>query len=206
MLDRGVDQADLDYALDLTMSSSSAREHGQQLPLVRALLAAGAIPTRGAIVTAAAHHELDPLRALVGGGLPMSAPLAAALGANDELRQLLREASGDDVQTAFALAVINHHAEAARLALDAGADVDAFLPVHTHSTALHQAALDDDVALVELLLARGASTGLRDTLWGATPLGWAIFNGATAARAILERREAIPAPEARRRARTARTT
>jgi ankyrin repeat protein len=125
---------------------------------------------------------------LLDGGQPMSVLLAAALGAEDELRELLQSASREDVQAAFGLAVINQHARAARLALDAGADVDAFLPVHAHSTALHQAALDDDVVLVELLLERGARTGVRDTLWDATPLGWAIHQGRAGTRAVLERR------------------
>ncbi|HEY6237028.1 MAG TPA: ankyrin repeat domain-containing protein [Candidatus Elarobacter sp.] len=187
MIDRGVGQDDLDYALGLTMTSSAAREQGLQLPLVRVLLAAGAEATRDAIVSAAAHRELDPLRALLAGGMAMSVLLAAAVGAEDELRELLRSASREDVQTAFGLAVINHHAEAARRALDAGADVNAYLPIHAHSTALHQAALDDDVALIELLLARGARTDQRDTLWDATPLGWAVHQGRAAARAALER-------------------
>ena len=72
------------------------------------------------------------------------------------------------------MAVINDQPETARLALDAGADVAAFLPVHDHSTALHQAALTDDVALIDLLLARGAPTDARDRMWNGTPLDWAI--------------------------------
>ena len=187
MIDRGVEQADLDYALGLAMSSSSAREHRQQVPLMRVLLAAGAVPDGAAIAAAAAHGELDALRALVDGGRPMSAPLAAALGDDDQLRELVRTASRDDVQTAFGFAVINGRLNAVRLALDAGADVNAFLPVHVHSTALHQAAVNDDPALVELLLARGARADLRDTLWDGTPLGWAIHEHKPAARAALER-------------------
>jgi ankyrin repeat protein len=187
MIDRGVEQADLDYALGLAMSSSSAREQGQQVPLMRVLLAAGANPDGPAIAAAAAHGELDALRALIDSGRPMSAPVAAALGDDDQLRELLRTASRDDVQTAFGFAVINGHLSAVRFALDAGADVDAFLPVHAHSTALHQAAVNDDPALVELLLAHGARADLRDTLWDGTPLGWAIHENKPAARAALER-------------------
>ena len=187
MIDRGVDRADLDVALGLTMTSSSAREHAQQLPLMRVLLAAGATAAPDAIVMTAGHRELDALRALLDGGQRMTVLLAAALGADEQLRELLPNASAEDVQTAFGLAVINQHTHAARLALDAGADVDAFLPVHAHSTALHQAALADDVALIELLLERGARTDVRDTLWDATALGWAIHQGRAAARAVLER-------------------
>ena len=187
MIDRGVDREDLDYALGLVMTSSSAREHGQQVPLMRVLLAAGATADAGAIAGAAAYRELDALRALVDGGHPMNAPIAAALGDDDRLRALLRTASRDDVQTAFGLAVINGRLNAARLALDAGADVNASAPVHAHGTALHQAAINDDPALVELLLERGARTDLCDTLWDGTPLGWTIHQNKPAARAALEK-------------------
>jgi ankyrin repeat protein len=51
---------------------------------------------------------------------------------------------------------------------------------------LHQAAVDDNVELIELLLARGANRDARDTLWDATPLGWAIHQNRRAARSALE--------------------
>ena len=71
-------------------------------------------------------------------------------------------------------------------ALDAGADVNGFLPVHAHSTALHQAAIDENLELIELLIARGARADIADTLWGSTPLGWAMHQGKARARAYLE--------------------
>jgi hypothetical protein len=84
--------------------------------------------------------------------------------------------------------VINGEVAAARLALDAGADVDAFLPVHVHSTALHQAAIDENLPLLELLLARRARTDIADTLWNGTALGWARHQGRTRAEAVLRGR------------------
>jgi hypothetical protein len=194
MTGRGVDGTDLDYALELTMTSRSAREQGHQLPLVRALIAAGAKPTREALIGAAAYFELDILRALVDDGFPMSAPLAAALSANQTLRNCLATADAADVQTAFGLAVINRNLEGARAALDAGADVNAFLPVHAHSTALHQAAVNDDAALIDFLLARGARPDVPDKLWDATALDWAIHEGKPAAQAALE--AALPRTDA----------
>ena len=187
MVERGVDKADLNYALALTTTSSAAREQGHQLPLMRLLLDAGATVTRETIASTAAYKELDALRALLEAGRPMTAPIAAALGEGAQLRELLHSAAPEDVSSAFGLAVINRQLEAARIALDAGADVDAFLPVHAHSTALHQAAVNDDVAMIELLLARGARADRRDTLWDATPLGWAIHEGRTGAQEVLER-------------------
>ena len=87
----------------------------------------------------------------------------------------------------FGMAVINRQVEAARLALDAGADLNGFLPVHGHSTALHQAAIDENLELMELLVARGARTDVADKLWSSTPLGWAIHQGKSRAAAYLER-------------------
>jgi ankyrin repeat protein len=69
--------------------------------------------------------------------------------------------------------------------LEAGADPNAFLPVHTHSTALHQAVLSDDVELLELLVSFGARTDVHDTLWNGTPLDWAIHENRPRARAYL---------------------
>lgn len=185
MIERGVERADLDYTLGLVMTSSVAREQGHQRSLMQVLLAAGAIATREAIVATAAHWELDPLRALLEAGHPMDAILAATFGDLQSLRSLLPAACAEDVASAFGLAVINRHVEAARLALEAGAGVNAFLPVHAHSTALHQAAGDNNVAMIEMLLASGADPEICDTLWDGTPLGWAMFSGNTEAAEIL---------------------
>jgi hypothetical protein len=44
-----------------------------------------------------------------------------------------------------------------------------------------------DPKLIELLIERGARTDLRDTLWDATPLEWAMHGERSAAIAALER-------------------
>lgn len=186
MIARGVDRADLDYALELVMTSAPAREQGLQMPLIDRLMKAGATPTPRAIDMTLAHWELAPVQALLAAGLPLTAPIAAALGQTDRLPALLRDAPADDVRRALGLAVINRQVEAARMALDAGADPNAFLPVHAHSLPLHQAALDENLELMELLVARGARRDIPDTLWGSTPLGWAIHQGKQRARTYLE--------------------
>jgi peptide-methionine (S)-S-oxide reductase len=187
MIARGVEQTDLDYTLALVMTSSVAREQGRQRPLMRMLLDAGAVPTGESILSTAGHAERDALRALREYGIPTTATIAAALGEDATLRELLADADARTVQEAFAVAVINGHTTAARIALDAGADVDLFLPVHAHSTALHQAALGENVGLIDLLLERGARLDTCDKLWDATPLGWAIHQDRPIARARLER-------------------
>jgi ankyrin repeat protein len=186
MIARGADQSDLDYALELVMTSSPAREQGLQMPLLRRLVAAGAKATPQAIDMTLAHRELAPVEALLRAGHPLTAPIAAAFGRTDRLKDLLRHASDREIHSALSLAAVNGQTEAARLAIDAGADVNAFMAVHAHSTPLHQASLDENLDLMELLLARGARTDIADTLWGSTPLGWAIHQGKARSRAYLE--------------------
>jgi ankyrin repeat protein len=186
MIARGVDQADLDYALMLTMTSSPAREQGLQAPLINILLRAGAAPTSQAIAITLAHRELQPIQALLDAGHPMTVTIAAAMGRTDRLAELLATASADEIQTALGMAAINGQNEAARIALDAGADPNGFLPVHRHCVALHTAILDENLELMQLLIARGARTDIRDTLWNSTPLGWAMHQGKEKARIYLE--------------------
>ncbi len=185
MIERGVEPDDLNYALEFVMTSSSAREQGHQIPLMRFLLSAGANVDRNTILMTAGHRETSALRDFLKSGQPMTAPIAAALGDETTLPVLLASANREDVQAAFGLAIINGHVVAARLALDAGADVNAFLPVHSHSTALHQAAGDNRVDIIELLLAHGARTDVRDTLWSGTPLEWAAYGNNETAQAAL---------------------
>jgi peptide-methionine (S)-S-oxide reductase len=104
----------------------------------------------------------------------------------ESLSRLLQGADRSDVQDAFGLAIINRHLDAAQIALDAGADVNAPLPVHSHSTALHQAAAFDSAETIAFLVARGANLDARDTLWGGTPLDWAVHEKHDVARAAPE--------------------
>jgi hypothetical protein len=179
LLSLGPDQADRDYTLELVMTSAGAREQGHQIALMDELLEAGATATPNAVAMALAHQELDAVRELLRRGHPMTGPIAAALG---ELQVPPRQ----EAQLMLALAVINDQVETARQALEAGADVNAFLPIHGHSTALHQAALTDDPELIALLLEHGARRDIRDTVWDGTPLDWAIHEGRQRARDFLE--------------------
>jgi ankyrin repeat protein len=174
----------LDYTLELVMTSAAAREQGHQLALIQTLRAAGASPTPRAIDMALAHHELAAVHAL---GLPLTASIAAATGRADDLRGLLVNAAPALALTALAQAVINGHSATARVALGAGADVNAFLPLHSHSVALHQAALHDNVELLDLLVHHGARTDVRDTMWDGTPHDWAVHEHRAHAAAYLER-------------------
>jgi hypothetical protein len=187
MIARGVDKADLDYALELVMTNNEAREQGLQAPLVELLLAAGAAPTTRAIEMTLGHRETEAIEGLLAAGHKLTLPIAAALGRVDRLGDLLPGAAPEDIQTAFGLAAINDHVGAVRRLLEAGADPNAFLPVHSHSLALHNAVLNDNVELMELLLAHGARTDIPDKAWNSTPLGWAKHQNKPKAQAFLEK-------------------
>ncbi|MDQ0463329.1 ankyrin repeat protein [Caulobacter ginsengisoli] len=186
MIARGVDKSDLTYALELVMTGASVREQGQQLPLMRVLLEAGAEPSASGVDMSLAHGELEAVGALVAAGAPLTASIAAATGQAEALKTLLSKASAADLQMALALAVINGQTDAARTALEAGADPNRFMPVHAHSLPLHQAALSENIDLLALLVAYGARTDIPDKLWSGTPLDWAVHENRPVARAWLE--------------------
>jgi ankyrin repeat protein len=190
MIERGIEQADLDYTLGLVMTGSSAREHGLQIPLVKLLIEAGATAEPEGMGGTLAHGETAVVEYLVDSGMPMTASIAAGLGRIDALASLLRGASQTVKDEALDLAVINDQTAAVRLALEAGADPDRFMSQHRHSQPLHQAALHENVEVMEMLIAHGARLDVPDRLWGGTPLGWALHEGKKASQAFLGSRAA----------------
>jgi len=186
MIDRGVAQKDLDYTLALVMTDS-LMPRPTQLALVQTLVEAGAAVSRKAILSTLAHRQVAPVAWLLEHGRAPTILEAAGLGRHAELAHFLEIASQDDKQEALALAVINRQREAARLCLEAGADPNRLMPAnaHPHSTPLHQAALHDDVPLLQLLVAHGARLDIEDTLWRGTPLEWAVHEKRKDAEAYL---------------------
>ena len=187
MIEHGIERTDLDYALALLMSGGEVRASGAARSLMGVLLEAGAVASREAVLITAGHCQCEALRFLLESGEPMSSLIAAALGDVASLPSLLAKADTKDIQDTFGLAIINRHLDAARMALEAGADVNGIFPVHSHGTALHQAAANDDGDMVTFLVTRGARLDVRDTLWDATALDWALHASNHIARAALER-------------------
>jgi ankyrin repeat protein len=159
-----------------------------QMALVPTLFGAGARAGRGAVLMTLGHGQTAPVAWLLDHGLPLTAIEAAGLGRTAALARLLEGAGAAETNGALAVAVINRQAEAARLCLEAGADPNLFMPVHVHSTPLHQAALHGDLAIMEMLVAHGARLDIADTLWRGTPLGWAVHAGQKEAEAWLRAR------------------
>jgi ankyrin repeat protein len=175
LIARRVEQGDLDYTLELLVSSAPDPWQGRQGEMIAVLLDAGATPTRGAVLMALGHKLREPVRLMLRQGLAEDAVIAAGLGDTAALPALLSGASDDDRQAALSLAVVNGEHEAARLCLAAGADAAGPMAVHKHSTPAHQAVANDDPDMLKLLVAHGARLDVPDTLWRSTPPGWASF-------------------------------
>jgi ankyrin repeat protein len=184
MIARGVAQRDLDYALELTMTNGMMAP-AQQIALTEALVEAGAVASHQAILMTLGHEQREAVAWLVARGRALDAVTAAGLGRVDALPGLLQAASADEKAEALAMAVINHQVKAVRCCLGAGADATRFMPVHAHSTPLHNAALHGDLEIMKLLVAAGARADVTDTLWRGTPIDWAVHGQQVAAEAYL---------------------
>ncbi|MEQ7008224.1 ankyrin repeat domain-containing protein [Actinopolymorpha sp. B17G11] len=131
--------------------------------------------------------DLDPASALI------AAVFAADRAAVERLRadhpgvveELRRNRPG-----LIVWAAANGRTDTVTLLIDLGFDVNARgrgdVPVEQpNQTALHDAAIQGNVELARLLLARGADPNLRDASFNATPLGWARHGNQEAAIALL---------------------
>jgi len=184
MLARGVKREDVTYALELVMTNA-LMSGPEQVALAAVLIDAGAEVTRRAVLMTLGHRQTAVLAWLVERGRPLDAVTAGGLGRTEDLARLLAGAAAPELQDALAAAVINQRPGAVRLCLEAGADPNPLMPVHAHSTPLHQAALEGDLATMRLLLAAGASRETQDTLWRGTPLDWALHGNQPEAAELL---------------------
>jgi ankyrin repeat protein len=170
--------------MSLLVSSTHPARAGVQVALVDTLVDFGAsVEPRGdgswtsPLLTALTFGFLDAAEALVRRGARIET-LAAAAGLNrlDEVELLLPAAAADDRHRALALAAQLGHVDVVRRLLDAGENPDRYSPkgAPAHATPLHHAALHGHLDVVRLLVERGARLDMRDTVYGATPLGWAL--------------------------------
>ena len=165
--------------MSMLVSSTPPAEAGVQVALVETLLDFGA-EIEGALGTALAFGHRAAAEALAARGARTDNLAAAAgLGRTADAARLLAAADAQMRHRALALAAQHGHAEIVRLLLDAGVDPNRYNPPgnHGHSTPLHQAALAGHLTVVRLLVERGARLDIRDTVYGGTPLGWAMHGG-----------------------------
>jgi ankyrin repeat protein len=181
--------------MSMLVSSGHPAKAGVQVALVETLLDFGAaIEARGSgkwtspLMTALAFGYRDTAEALARRGARVDNIAAAAgLGRTADAARLLATADPESRHRALALAAQHGHVDIVRLLLDAGEDPNRYNPDgnHSHSTPLHQAALAGHNAVVRLLVERGARLDMKDTIYQATPLGWARYAGQTETEAYL---------------------
>jgi ankyrin repeat protein len=184
--------------LSMLVSSTPPAQAGVQVPLIDVLVDFGASVEHtgeGAwtspVVTALVFGFVDAAEALVRRGARVDLlPAAAGLGRLDDVEAMLPTASADDRQRALALAAQLGRLDVTRTLLDAGEDPNRFNPpgMHAHGMPLHHAALYGHDAVVRLLMERGARADVADTLFHATPAGWAEHGGHPAIAAFLRDR------------------
>ena len=169
----------------LLVSSTPPARAGVQVPVLNVLIDHGAsVGPKGEgkwtspLITALVFGFTDAARTLVERGAPIDTLAAAAgLGRAADVARMLPSASADDRHRALALASQLGHSDVVTLLLDAGEDPNRYNPpgTHAHSPPLHQAIAAGHLAVVKVLVERGARLDMKDTIYQGTPLGWAKY-------------------------------
>jgi hypothetical protein len=169
LLERGAEGRD--YALELVVSGEVSRECGVQLDLIDVLVEAGADPN--CLDPALAHRENAAAERLLERGARETLVAAVCLGRPYDLA----DTTPEERQVAFSGAALHGRVDALRDLLAAGVAINAFNPPgwHAHSTALHSAVDSGNVEAMLLLAGAGADLTVEDTLFHATPRGWATY-------------------------------
>lgn len=166
-------QEQLDYALCLVAWSSVAAECRVQIPLIDALIDAGAAPAVNANNALVNGHFSAAERILQRGG-KLTLASALCLGRWDDVTRLTREADPEQKQFAFILAALTGRAEGVRRALDLGVEINQpSRDLYSHATALHHAVCSGSLDTVKVLVEAGANAAAKDSAFGGTPLAWA---------------------------------
>ena len=174
--------------LSMLVSSSHPAEAGVQVPLVNLLADRGAELNKvgtewnSPLMTALVFGFRDAAHVLVERGAKVDNIVAAAgLGDLPLCERLLPLSESTERHKALALGSLLGNLDVVRMLVDAGEDVNRYNPdgFHSHGTPLHHAAGGGYMDLVRLLVEHGADFTLTDTLWKATPAGWAEHEGQT---------------------------
>lgn len=165
----------LSYTLELVSLSWIARDCGVQIQLIDTLIDAGASPD-GHPDHALVNGNFSAAEHLVRRGAVLTLATALCLNRFDDASRLF--ASSTDRQRRFALVVAALHGRTDALdwMIRAGADPNQRSEdLYPHATPLHHAVGSGVLAAVRVLLEAGAALDVKDTAWGATPLGWAEY-------------------------------
>ena len=181
----GVDnlQEQLDYALRLVCWSWIARDCGAQIELIDVLIDAGTSPDGRSVYQSRFGTHADAAiyngnfaaaEHLLSRGAPLTLSTALSLGRWADVERLARTATPGEKQDAFVQAAMSGKAEALRRMLALGMDPTTVSAQNqSHASVLHHAVYSGSLDAVKVLVEAGADLGRRDTIYDATPLGWA---------------------------------
>ena len=180
-------QEQLDYALRLVCWSWIARECGVSIALVDVLVDAGAsVDGRnvyggryGTHSDSAIYNSNFPAAGrLLERGAVVTLSTALCLERWADVDRLARTATVDEKQDAFVQAAMSGKAEALCRMLALGTNPTTVSSMNqSHATALHHAVCSGTLEAVRVLVDAGAELNRRDTIYDATPLGWAKYCG-----------------------------
>ena len=171
----GVDRKNT--VLGLVVTGMVPREMGLMEAMVETLVSLGA-DLDGMTDAAIGHKEVDALFALLRNGAVVDMVVASALGWTAEIVRQWSD-SKETQQKALAAAAIHGRATSLAILLSRGVDPNEFNPsgFHAHSVPLHQAVASQNLAAIRVLVEGGADVGIKDRIFGGSPLDWARHGG-----------------------------
>ena len=163
----------------------------------------GRTPCEEAVLSG--HTEIAELLVRHGARRPELGPLdafaaACVAGRSEEARSALAKDPGlrEQLGEAGRIRLVHRAVEAkrtegVRLMADLGFELDRWTEhdragINLHTTPLHNAAWMGSLEMARLLVELGADPNARDPQYGATPLGWAEYNGQTEVAAYLRKK------------------
>ena len=162
--------------LELVVTSSPPRDAGVQNALADLLLERGARVSDGIVRSCLMNGCPAAAAHLVARGASLTLEEAAGIGRVDLVADYFeppRTPANDQAANALMMASWYDRLDVVRLLLDRGVDVGVRGP-KDGDTALHIAAYRGSVALVSLLLQRGAPVNVTDAQYHTPPLAWAL--------------------------------